>query len=725
MNIQELFKKEQQYWEKENKELFGLVPINQFELVTSIQEKLDKCCEEYWNGTNPCLFATALIEKLDKDSEKRVPNTFRLEYNYLNTCVDIYQTYVHNKKEQEFKVACIPSVSDELSWLMGNLHYVPRITALKNNRNFICRFNDEKVFGEKWVYNIVEDDFTYYHSDIQDEKQAFNQLSDRSLRILKMIDENVNENTFRQTLRQVPMMEHNSVFNYIYSRMEYFKDLILNTVKYAQPTKKVLLGINSLLLSQAKTYTTSGEKYEGSLTLSKNKLFSLENFRTTINIFNGSFKPTFYYVDSIGLFDSFKTVTTGQAGRQRLLLDNVIVKDGMLYIEENGKLNDMYHYLYEPQSLRLSCLSEAPFCNNDKPKRIMMNAKLTAQSVPLQDEIDNLTHRVLARVGFADLEGYSYGDSIIISESFAKKLLTYNQDTVVVSNEVFNELNEDLTFVNLEKIFPTKHEAILMNMENPKIIRVEDLGSYKRLLVKWNIPFRLGDKITNLHGAKGTVGLILPDEEMPILQNQVGNMEAGPLEVIISGFSTMRRGSLGQIFEAWSEASGIEIPYGQDYIAKVIEKYSDEMKVFSENSIVTYKGEQTIMPVGYNRIMRIDQHASAKCSTSTRHSTKKLKLGEMEKLNLVSNDCPHILKEISLRDLNKNVGGLYLLNELENTGKLPKHNQIVLQTATLFRTLGYDLKVDGRSIERSDYSQMDMVLEDIFNGELEDDEITN
>ena len=132
----------------------------------------------------------------------------------------------------------------------------------------------------------------------------------------------------------------------------------------------------------------------------------------------------------------------------------------------------------------------------------------------------------------------------------------------------------------------------------------------------WDIPFRLGDKVTNLPGAKGTVGLILPDEDMPRLTRKVGNMEPGPLHMIISGFSTIRRGSLGQIFEGWKEASGIECD-DNDYIAHVIEKYQDQMKEYSENSIVEYSGKMNVIPVGLNYIMRLYHHAATHISCSS------------------------------------------------------------------------------------------------------------
>lgn len=696
MSIRDLFERERDYWLKENRELFGLYPIKKYDTLKNIQKILDKSCEDFWNTNSPCLLAQALVT-LDRDNAVRVDKNFRFEFNPISSCVDVYGKYYFKDVITEKLILSMPSVTEELTWLIGNLDYVPRVTAIKNNRDFVIRYAEDYVVGENWRFDIPSQEFTLFNDET--EEDIFNRLTERSKLMLGLIEEELSLDNFKETLSRLPIIAHNSIFNYNFARMEYFKDLVLNTKKWAKPLSGRVLGINQLLLSQAKQVNSS---YEGSLVLSSSKVFSLENFRTSVNIFNGSFKPTFSYTDTVGFFDSFKTVTTGQAGRQRLLLDNIVIKNGMLWVVENEEEKSMFEYFFNPQEKRLSCLSEAPFCNNDKPKRIMMNAKLSAQSCSLEGELDDFTHRILARVGFCDIEGYSFGDSIIISESFAKRLVTKKKELVVVSLEANS----------LEEYFPKVPEVILSSWRNIKIEREEEIGLVKRLLISYEVPFRLGDKITNLHGAKGTVGLILPDDEMPMLTQKAGNLEPGPLEVLISGFSTMRRGSLGQIFEAWALAN--DIPIKDDSLFYKYLDYKDNMVDFSNKSTIAFRGNVIKMPIGLNMIMRIDQFVAKKVSISTRDSKKKLKLGEMEKLGLLANGYKNILKELSIRDISKNVGGYYLLNKLENEGIVMKPKP-ALNTATIFKTLGYDLRLNGKSIERSDYSQLDFALEDIFN----------
>ena len=252
-------------------------------------------------------------------------------------------------------------------------------------------------------------------------------------------------------------------------------------------------------------------------------------------------------------------------------------------------------------------------------------------------------------------------------------------------------------------IYPNKNYAILLGYENAKIDKLDLIENKNvRVFISWEIPFRLGDKITNLHGAKGTVGLILPDDKMPILTKKVGNMEPGPLEVIISGFSTIRRGSLGQIFEAWALASGIDYE-GHDYIAEMIEKYKTQMKKFSNNSVVTYNGIEKVIPLGINYIMRLYHHASTKisCSSADHGYTRTLRFGEMEKFNLVANGCPNILKELGIRSIVKYVGSHKLVTEIEATRELPKKTKITMRFIEILKSMGYNLAWDTSTTNKS------------------------
>ena len=725
MQIKELYEKELAYWTQANQKFLGVSPINEEDSFADIQASIDADCAKFWNTSKPCKLAKNLNNGLlNADADKQTPNSYKLKLNFHNMCIDIFGDY----SGKLLLIGAMPTPSIDLCWIINRSHYVTRVTAIKDYYSCIGKKDFNTVRGEGWEYNISNNTFK---CTVKVEDRIFeptideiynNHLSNRSRLLLEAsLEEPLTIDNFTKGLRLIPIFSSDSIFNYKFSRLEYFEDAVLNSRKYAQPTKRILIGVNTIIASKSKQYTTTGEKLEGCLVRSESKIFALENFRTCANIYNSNsaYQPAFTYTDTNGFFDSFKTVTSKSAGRQRLLLDNVVVKDGLLWIEEKDGMHNMYEYMNMPQNKRLSCLSEAPFCNNDKPKRIMMNAKMTSQAVPLANETDDITHRINARVGFTDLEGYTSADSIIISESFAKKLRTFDSTILYLNkkskiflalNKIYNSGNT-IDIDTLTMLFPSKNYAILLGYENTKINKIDDVDvNNARVFISWEIPFRLGDKITNLHGAKGTVGLILPDDEMPYLTKKVGKMEAGPLEVIISGFSTMRRGSLGQIFEAWARASEIDFD-GKDYISIMIEKYKKSMNTFAKNSVVEYHGIKNTIPVGINHIMRLYHHASTKvsCSSADHGYTRTLRFGEMEKLNLIANDCPNILRELGIRSITKYVGSHRMVTEIEETRELPKNPKISMQFIELLKSVGYSFTIEEDDDENeAEFDEVDL-----------------
>ena len=739
MTIPELYQNELKFWVEANRKFLGVTPIHEEDNFDTIQKRIDEDCKNYWNSSTPCKLARRFNDgTLNHDANFQKKNSYRLSLNFLNMCIDVFGTYpVTDKKsgevkDKELKIASIPTPCDDLCWIINRSHYVPRVTAIRDNYSIIKRKDYETIIGEGWIYDIKNDTFT---CNVEVDKYKFeptieeiynNHVSIRSRYLLEgCLKKPLTIDNFKEALIRVPEFKPESIYNFKFSRLEYFEAVVLDSRKYAQPLKSILLGVARIIGSNKEQYSTTGYQFEGYLIRSESKIFALENFRTCCNIYKPNsntkkaFIPEFTYTNTNGFFDSFKTATTKSAGRQRLLLDNVVVSQGMLWIvDDDGEMHNMYEYIGCPQEERLSCLSKAPFCNNDKPKRIMMNAKMTAQAVTLKDESDDLTHRIMARVGFTDIEGYTYADSIVISESFAKKLRTYDSDILYLSKSSnlykLIDSDPDLTDIYvLKQLYPTKNDAILDCYENVKIDHIDNVNDYfARVFITWEIPFRLGDKITNLHGAKGTVGKIIPDDQMPRLTKKVGHMEPGPLEIIISGFSTIRRGSLGQIFEAWANACDIDLspepkyPNGKDFIAIMFDLYAKEMKQYHDNSIVEYNGESVIIPVGEINIMRLYHHASTKvsCSFADYAYKRTLRFGEQEKMNLVANDCPNILRELGIRSVSKYIGSHYHIDQMEKTRELPKNTRLNLTFAEILKSMGYDISVDGKSLTGTDYS---------------------
>lgn len=742
MEVIELFKAEQKYWKKKNIELFGITPIDETKPFSVIQQSIDESCEKYWNSDKPCKLVQLLNDgTLDRDYILRYENSYRLQLNIMNMCIDVFATYDVKGTPTELMICSLPTPDVDLTWIINKAHYVPRITSSSDSNTIVSRGrNQNMIYGEFWNYNMETDKFTCILK-----KNAFeptvdeifkNHLSKRSRALLQALlgDEKLTKDNFTKALGLIPNFPYNSIYSYKFTRFEYFEDLVLGAKRYAQPLKKILLGINTTFISQAKQYTSTGEKLEGQLILTTSPIFALENFRTCINIFRSEtgYQPTFTYVDSSGFFDSFKTSTSMSAGRQRLLLDNISVKDGMLWVrEEDGTEHNMFEYMNKPQNKRISCLSYSPFCHNNKAKRIMMTAKMSSQAVPLKNEKDSLTHRIPARVVFADIEGYTYADAIVISESFAKRLTTYGKDIIIVEknsdiykmcmaksdaekgkSKLFKPL---LSLDDLKVIYPNKQEVILDSYKNVKVDLIDDVdANFARVFISWEIPFGLGDKISNLHGAKGVVGKILPDDEMPTLVKKVGLMKPGPMDVVISGFSTIRRGSLGQLFEAWMNATGTKIREEDQFISKVASRYSNEIQKFARDSVISFNGEEMIKPIGIIDMIRLYHHASIHISESglDKDFNKMLKFGEMEKFNLLSSKSTKILEELSIRSMQKYVGSHKLVTEMERDRKLPEDPILSLRFARILKSFGYDILLDNKPLVISDLSRPGLLDEE-------------
>lgn len=77
-----------------------------------------------------------------------------------------------------------------------------------------------------------------------------------------------------------------------------------------------------------------------------------------------------------------------------------------------------------------------------------------------------------------------------------------------------------------------------------KVSKQECLFSVKVILLREK-KLEVGDKLTGMHGNKGILSAILPDEDMPYTE------EGMPLEIIISNLSVYGRLNLGQVSESY------------------------------------------------------------------------------------------------------------------------------------------------------------------------------
>ena len=196
---------------------------------------------------------------------------------------------VKENEKTSLKICSLPTPEKNLCWIINNSHYTPRITATTDFSHIVAKSKKDNnvVLGELWKYYIDEDRFECVlkkNKFAETKEEIFNNhLSLRSKELLSAIlGSPLTLDNFTEGLEKLPIFEPNSIFNYKFSRFEYFEELVLNSRRKAKPLNNVLLGINLQFISQA----NNNSEHEGQLVLSQSPIFSLENFRTCINIFH-------------------------------------------------------------------------------------------------------------------------------------------------------------------------------------------------------------------------------------------------------------------------------------------------------------------------------------------------------------------------------------------------------------------------------------------------------
>ena len=194
--------------------------------------------------------------------------------------------------------------------------------------------------------------------------------------------------------------------------------------------------------------------------------------------------------------------------------------------------------------------------------------------------------------------GYNYEDAIVISETAARKLAHWSwekEDYVLDDNwsllPCINEVDEygipkfDLQFVKKGDPYIRLLKGSILNIEERiadkdyhllwdfAVTKAAPIPQFNAFLKKWRSRFNfsemsfalrrrlsekkdydvlickisqeeavLGDKLANRHGNKGVIGLILPDNEMPMTPY-------GPAEIVINPLGIISRMNIGQLFE--------------------------------------------------------------------------------------------------------------------------------------------------------------------------------
>lgn len=726
ISIDQLYDIQKETWNKYNTELFGLsVNINTNPFF--INQNLINDADNYWNN-GTCLLKERFYEgNTLRGKEHMLEKTWAFDYNNISNVVGLSACFIFetvdgkkikeetaenvikeidklpseerneiiksgefNFKNKDFKIARIrvaymPLVTS-LGYIMKNSEQVLRIKAYPNE--YMLRKRNGIVKQKGWEYNPETGEF-------KDGVNHFKDVNELNYPFLNAIlGEEVNEENFTKALDLMPEYNFNSILYFNFSWFDEVKNNILHNRAFANPKNGKVYNCHALINKRNKYSKLKTKDLYTNLIIVKNKIKALETTRNVVWIPISNYVNDFVFDDAKNIFDAFKTTTSIMAGRSRLLLDNIYVEDGLLKIDYDGKTYNQYDLIFgrvpgfENES-NLSCISRAPYNYLNDAKRIMFCAKLRGQAVRVKGQLEDLTHEVPARVVFADWKGFNFGDSFVISESYAKKLEREITQQFTVSKNLAKQYEVGQELTNDDLVLFAKKDRY-SSWRDAKITRI--FGN--QIEVHARVPFGVGDKISNMHGSKGIVSIILPDDKMPILKNDLSNnMPSGPIDIIVPGVSVFRRKSVGQMFEAVTRALGIpEMP--MDELEK---KYHDKIQEYDSNSVFSFEGHEFSAPCGMNNFIRLDHDSHTKQSFAYIKSNwnYNLHIAEMELLNLSARGFYNILNELDIRSLNKHNNALQQIRNMQKTGNIKDEAANNRELYDYFKYLGWDLSITG------------------------------
>lgn len=764
MKRSDFFSKLQEGWISENEKFFG-VPA-EGETFTK-KEVLDEYSMKYWNTPETrCKICELLFQNESNNMSTFTPyDPANPESGFfIESSIDyniIYGWFRENSKNKVYAVFIIPKILKTLEWKIGRAEYIPR-GVVERNISILGKIDNRVTLPGKFIYNCSTGEIR----ELRKDKINFgaSSLDEISIKYIKAFcpdfSADEDDETFQEHLEKLPDTKYNNILNYHFYDYHYFFKKLEGDITRVNPTAKKHCNICSKLVNfgrNASTSDTNGKirEEEGDCTLilnsERSNIYAMGNFRSVLYTTKG-YSQNFFFTNTELFFDAFKTSTSKTAGKIRTLLDDVTIgDDGLLYKHlANGEVINQFEaynrfFLENDESVKthsLSCLSKTLYCNNNDPKRIMMTSKSIGQSIPVENEYDTTTHSVLARVVFGDFFGFSNGDALVISKSFAERMKSFRKEKIFVSSSnkdlmdiVYSawdfEKNETKRNITLDE-FSTLMGYFKNNFNRCNNIRITDIRQIKRnygnaktrngydILIEYDIPVKVGDKFTNQHGSKGVDALILDDKDMPKLIKKCGVMEPGPFDIIISSYGITKRTNIGQICEAYSRMKGIneEIPL-KDLFADAEE--------FSE-PLVEYDEELTNKCFGLQEILRL-QHLSvshASFSGIDKVTNFMLNFGEQENLFLLAHGFSDIQKEINQRSpkyFNRegNINSLILNKQLIEDEDLSFNMELL----GIFHSLGFDVKISNAVDETSGFASFteDCDLVEEAGGSEEDEEV--
>lgn len=388
-------------------------------------------------------------------------------------------------------------------------------------------------------------------------------------------------------------------------------------------------------------------------------------------------------------------------------------------------------------------------------------------------------------VSYLPYKGYNHEDGIVIRQGAAESLSSHhaykidydvNPDTVAkkawvkryypgkFTPDQLAKLDDqgyamngsvmehgDPVYAVLEKREPTPEDRILGRLhktlvnpyrlvaelwthtENGTIVDSFTSGKSVRILARSVKPLEVGDKLTGLHGNKGIVSLIIPDDEMPVSQTS-----GKAVDLLLNPASVTSRMNLGQLME--TAAGKIAQKTGKPYLVKNFEHGNNLKRLLGElkDNGLSDTDELKDPKTGhsYGQILTGPQYfLKLYKTTDSNYSGRNVggydnnnqptkggeegskSVGIMEMLGLLGSDARKNLKEIATlkSENNEEFWTRFIRNQ-----PLPKPN-ITFATNKFFNYLkgaGVNVKIEGGQVKASPMTDHDIL--EMSNGEIQE-----
>lgn len=246
----------------------------------------------------------------------------------------------------------------------------------------------------------------------------------------------------------------------------------------------------------------------------------------------------------------------------------------------------------------------------------------------------------------------------------------------------------------------------------------------------------VGDKLTGLHGDKGVISAILPEEEMPFLE------DGTPVDIVLGPFSMVKRMNLGQLQEAITGAKAhklgikVEVPPFAQIDESILEDQLKEAGIEYTEKVPLYDGAtgekypENVL-VGKRHIIKLNHLSADKIHARSTGAYTMVtqqplggkaqiggqRFGEMEVWALQAHAVPHVLHE------------MLTIKSDDVVGRAAAYKSMIQGTPIApptipesFRVLVSELRALALNLELMEPSEDEKDLTEIIEANLDEDE---